>query len=582
MITDSENKIAPFNEIQGIASTNVPAYSNEYDDFIAFEGFYVHGIFTGFKWQCVEFARRWLLLRKSCIFQNVGSAADMWQELKYVECVTDGRKFPIKTYSNGCSAKPQCDSFLIYPRSDENPFGHIAVICEVQEDFIRVAEQNYQFHYWSNNYSRQIPMIKHNDLYYIEDYYNVYGWMVIENNDQLKPLNQSILQKYQQSKPIGKLEHCFISNENFDLYNEKLLIQSNDKDRSYYKADEDFLLNISSTSNELYRLFMQVTENIIHNDELLIGFGIPKQFWSQIRRSWTNERHFDIIGHLDFKFDGKKLKLCQYKTENGLTILESAVIQEKRAQIMDLNYDFTSSFQLHRLLVKNWKRLNIKTTIHILIDNNQEEMMIALYMKKIMTEADIDSKLCILPNDLYWKDSNIVDKDDQIVKIVWKLWNWKMIFQDYLDRYCDDGKENGWKSMNDKHPCLNDILLNQQIRIIEPIWKSITTHTSFLPVLYRMFPNHLNISQDQSILSEDSKEISFVNSSMDADVISYDSMSGYFDDHYIPQQSKNFSEHSDKTIVSWIINDLFSGFSICDEQNQITDANNFLTYCCII
>jgi glutathionylspermidine synthase len=567
MTTEIEKKIASFNEIQGIASTNVPAYSNQNDDFISFEGFYIHGIFTGFKWQCVEYARRWLLLRKSCIFENVGSAADMWQKLIYVECVTDGRKFSVKTHSNGSPHKPKCDTFLIYPRDEEIPFGHIAVICEVQEDFIRVAEQNYQFRYWSSNYSRQIPMIKRNDLYYIEDYYKVYGWMEIENNDQLKPLNQTVLQKYQQSKPIGKLEHCFISNKTFDC--------------SYYKADEDFLLNIGSTSNELYRLVMQVTENIIFNDELLIGFGIPKQFWSQIRRSWTNERDFDIIDHLDFTFDGKKLKLCQYKMKNALTILESAIIQEKTAEAMNLDYDFTSSFQLNRLLVRNWKRLNINTTIHILIDNEQEEMITALYMKKIMTEVGIDSKLCILPNDLYWKDSDIVDKDGEIVKIVWKLWNWEMIFQDYVDRY------------NDKHPCLNDILLKQQIRIIEPIWKSITTHPVFLCVLYTMFPNHPNILQDESILSEDSKQIPFFNWLMDeqnnGDILSYDvkdnfTIDKYFDTRYLSQEflSENNSQHSDKTITSWIINGLFSGFSIHDEQNQITDAKSSLTYCCII
>jgi glutathionylspermidine synthase len=324
---------------------------------------------------------------------------------------------------------------------------------------------------------------------------------------------------------------------------------------------------------------MKVTENIIYNDELLIGFEIPNQFWSKIRQSWRNERNFDLIDHLDFTFDGNKLNLCQYKIENALTILESAVIQEQKAQAMNLDYNFTSSFQLHRLLVRNWKRLNINTTIHILMDNNQEEMTTALYMKKIMTEAGIDSKLCVLPNDLYWKDSDIVDKDGQIVKIVWKLWNWEMIFQDYVNRYRDGEEE---KLMNNNHPCLIDILLNEQIRILEPLWKSITSHTSFLPVLYAMFPSHPNILQDKWILSEDSKEISLVNWSMDeqnnGDIILYDmkdndSMNGYF------QESEN---NSDKIIVSWIINGFFSGFSIHDEQNQIIDKKNSQTYCCII
>ncbi|CAF1451902.1 unnamed protein product [Rotaria sordida] len=597
MMTDEKQEIVPFNKVQGIASTNVPAYSNEYDDFISFEGSYLHGIYTGFKWQCVEFARRWLLLRKSCTFKNIGSAADIWQELTYVERITDGEKFPLKTYSNGSLHKPNCDTFLIYPRSEDMSHGHIAIICEVQENFIRVAEENYHFHYWLNNYARQIPMIYRNGLYYIEDYYNVYGWMEIENNHQLKPLDESninlVLQKYQQSKPIGELKRCFILNKTFDhdyssvdINNgkEKFLIQSNNKNVFYYQANEDFVVNISNTSNELYRLFMQTVDYIIHNDKFLTFFEIPHQIWFRIRRSWTDEHDFDIIDHMNFKFDGKHFKLYQYKSNQALTIFQSTIAQEKWAQDMNLNYDFTSSFQLHHLFVRQWKRLNIQTTLHILMDNdNPKDLEIILYMKTIMTEAGINSKLCLLSNDLYWKDSIIVDKDGEIIKIVWKLWNWKTIFQDLRDQYRDNkGGEEGWKSMNNERPCISDILLNEQIRIIEPLLKSIINHKAFFSVLYRMFSNHSDILQNECFSSEDSKHISFMNSSMEEQ--NNDGIEEYFDSHHISQEilSDKNSKNSDEIIVSWMIYSLCSGFSICEHQNHTTNANNAKTYCCII
>jgi glutathionylspermidine synthase len=367
---------------------------------------------------------------------------------------------------------------------------------------------------------------------------------------------------------------------------------SNYTDGLYYKADEDFLVNIGNTSNELYRLFMQATDCVIHNNELLTRFGIPEQFWSRIRQSWTDKHEFDIIDHFNFKFDGKELKLCLHKTDSALTVLKSAVAQEKLVKTMNLDYNFTSNFQLHKLLVRNWKRLNIKTTIHILIDNEQEEMVTALYMKSVMTEAGINSKLCIIPNDLRWKNSMIVDKDGDIVRSVWKLWNWEMIFQDYVDQYYDDKQNNGWRSVNNEHPHLSDILLNEQIRIIEPLWKSITSQTVFLYVLSTMLPN---ISQNKWVLLEDSKQISLINRLMDKQnnrrIIPYnmkenfridDGIDEYFDSHYILQQpssTKNY-RHSNETIVSWMSNGIFSGFSICEDQNQITD--NTITYCCII
>ncbi|CAF3542170.1 unnamed protein product [Rotaria sp. Silwood2] len=100
----SETKVVPFNKVQGVASTNVHAYSNGDGDFFSVERHYLHGIFMGFKWQCVEFARRWLLMRKSCIFPPVPHAADMWHDLKFVERVTDGKKFPLKLFPNGNSS----------------------------------------------------------------------------------------------------------------------------------------------------------------------------------------------------------------------------------------------------------------------------------------------------------------------------------------------------------------------------------------------------------------------------------------------------------------------------------------------
>ena len=507
-------KTVPFNRIQGITSNNVPVHSNEYDDYISFDGYYIHGVYTGYKWQCVEFARRWLLLRKSCIFQSFPAAANMWEDLKYIERVTDGRKFSVRTHSNGSLNKPQCDSFLLYPCGENIPFGHIAVICEVHEDFIRVAEQNYRFHSWPDSYSRQIRMVKRDGGYWIEDYFPVNGWMEIEQNEQLKPLDpsrESILDQYRSLKSIGQFECC-----------------TNNCKEIYCKVDEDFLLNLSCISNELYQLFRETTENVIWNDQLLKGFGIPKVFWPRIRQSWVNEGQLDLINYLQLKFNGKQFQLCHYRSDQILHTLECASEQTEKVQSMELVHDFTSTFQIHRLLVRNWKRLNIQGTIHLLIekDDDEDEMKIGLYIKKVMMEAEIDVKVCRVPEDLFWKNENIVDNDGQMVKIVWKDWHWERIFQN-REEY----------SHKDKHPCLYDILFHPHIRLFEPIWKSILNHSILLPVLCAMYPNHPNILPSDCILSEDC---------------------------------------SDKTIISWMINRFFSGFTVHNDRNPSS------MYCCVV
>ncbi|CAF1234098.1 unnamed protein product [Rotaria sp. Silwood1] len=186
--------MVPYNQVLGIASSNVPAYSNGDDDFFSAEHHYCHGICTGYKWQCVEFARRWLLLRKTCIFKSIGSAADAWHELSSIERVTDGKKIPLIARSNGSSTLPKKDSLLIYPRCRDLPFGHIAIITEVGSNYIRIAEQNYRFHRWSGNYARQIAMVVKDGECYLKDYYKISGWMEIAGNEELQALGESALE----------------------------------------------------------------------------------------------------------------------------------------------------------------------------------------------------------------------------------------------------------------------------------------------------------------------------------------------------------------------------------------------------
>ena len=183
-----------YNEVLGIASSNVPAYSNGDDNHFSGEQHYVHGIFTGYRWQCVEFARRWLLLRKTCTFRSVRTAADVWHKLSQIERVTDGKQFPLILRPNGSSVAPKKDSLLIYPTCRDLPFGHIAIITDVGRDYIRIAEQNYRFHRWSGDYARQISMVVKDGSYHLNDRYRIDGWMEIGGNEQLQPLDQAAVE----------------------------------------------------------------------------------------------------------------------------------------------------------------------------------------------------------------------------------------------------------------------------------------------------------------------------------------------------------------------------------------------------
>lgn len=192
-----KEKLAPYNDIIGVASSNVVAYSNGNDSFISQEDSYLHGIYMGMKWQCVEYARRWTYLRKGAIFSSVDGANQIWDQLKYVEQVTDKQQFPLKQHPNGSPNLPLRNSYLIYPIQRDMPYGHVAIIVGVLPNAIRVAEQNFYFHYWNSSYAREIPVVKRNHLFYINDTYEVFGWLEIDDKNQLKPLTQLTAEKLQ-------------------------------------------------------------------------------------------------------------------------------------------------------------------------------------------------------------------------------------------------------------------------------------------------------------------------------------------------------------------------------------------------
>jgi trypanothione synthetase/amidase len=613
----SQNPTIPFNKVQGVASTNVHAYSNGDDDFFSVERHYLHGIFMGFKWQCVEFARRWLLMRKSCIFPAIPCAADMWDDLKYVERVTDGKRFPLKLYRNGSPHKPKHDSLLIYPRSTELPFGHVAIICDVVPDSIRIAEQNYIYHSWSDNYAREISLAIKDNCYFMTDEDEIIGWIEIDDNDELQPLDETkldlILKQYQEAKPIGTLERCSITDKSFHSINNWLdesdpaeqyfiklygpeLIRADTDTLPYYKVDQELTLSIGSTSNELHQMFMDATNYVMENDDILKHFCIPEVFWSRIRQSWLNEKDITMMGRFDLAFDGQQLKTFEYNADSASALFEMAIIQEKWAQAVKLDHTFMSGFQLHRLLIKSWKKictnLNIKC-VHLLIDDDQDEILTALYMKYVLKETNIESKLCILYNDLYWKDSKIIDKDGSEVRLVWKTWMWESVFSDYLQAEKDE-KLN--KKINGEHPRLCEILLNDDIQVIEPLWKVIPSNKAILPVLWSMFPNHPHLLRSEWTLTDDLKQGGYVKKPIVGrcghNVTLYDVNGGsvldetqgkFIDRNSIYQKLFPLPKHDGYYAIfgSWIIHGLFAGFGIREDKKLITDADSPVTACSI-
>ena len=160
-------KPAPFGTVIGIAPCGVPAYSSHYASASLREKLLnlKHkngGVYYGIRWQCVEFARRWLITARGMTFGDVDMAYQIF-ELQHATRLTDKAKVAFDCVPNGSTrerARPAFGSVLIWNEGGMFKWtGHVAIVTEVGDQFVRVAEQNVTDAPWEGrNWSRQLTV----------------------------------------------------------------------------------------------------------------------------------------------------------------------------------------------------------------------------------------------------------------------------------------------------------------------------------------------------------------------------------------------------------------------------------------
>lgn len=171
----------PYGEVLGVSSPDVKAYSNCQPACVNFEPTMVNDIYTGIRWQCVEFARRWLLVHKGAVYGDVETAADIWDKIDHLTHVESNKIIPLESHLNGSTQPPLIGDLLIYTKEFNNT-GHVAVVTNVDYDkgLIEVGEQNYKNEKWPGNYARSIEFMKKDKRFWLLDGY-LLGWKKIIN-----------------------------------------------------------------------------------------------------------------------------------------------------------------------------------------------------------------------------------------------------------------------------------------------------------------------------------------------------------------------------------------------------------------
>jgi len=130
---------------------------------------FVKDVFVGVRWQCVEFARRWMIINKKSSFGEIEGAHQIFN-LTIVEDLTKiNITKPFHSINNGHIKPPMKGDLIIYPISSDAPYGHVAVVGGINLllGYLDILEQNYS-NYWvnPNYYARRVVILKCNRIEY--------------------------------------------------------------------------------------------------------------------------------------------------------------------------------------------------------------------------------------------------------------------------------------------------------------------------------------------------------------------------------------------------------------------------------
>jgi glutathionylspermidine amidase/synthetase len=313
-----------FGKELGTALGGVISYSSDYEtadeeDYPSRSHYrsYVDGIYMGYKWQCVEFARRWLYVNKGYIFNDVAMAYEIFR-LRYVRDIVNSIELPLNAFKNGSQRRPEPGCLLIWDEGGEfEETGHVAIITEVYEDKIRVVEQNQDFSKWPDGqgFSREIKAkIESSGDYWLRCPSNdstILGW-VVQTDEPTHAITLDAPDKEMfnivscKAKDKQKIDTPWlnVANEDENAFVEIMqghtLSSAASNKLKYYQISAVAKEALESATDELHQMFLHATDYALEHPELLNKFGLPEEILSKVRTSWANRKNQLITSRFDF------------------------------------------------------------------------------------------------------------------------------------------------------------------------------------------------------------------------------------------------------------------------------------------
>lgn len=512
MSVSTSESHAPFGALLGHAPGGVAIYSSNYDsldpnawpDDTWFRHYLDHE-YMGYKWQCVEFVRRFLYINHGIVFTDVSMAYEIFS-LRYLRQVVNDNILPLQAFANGCERAPVAGSLLVWQQGGEfDHTGHVAVITQVLADKVRIAEQNVIHHPLpvGQQWTRELVLVNQDGKYFIQDTFDdteILGWMI-----------QTAESQYSLPQPEIPAQCLAIHCQQVDdkgQFASHWLDEQDPVELAYVQAKEGHIVNANPyryftlshsaeqelirATNELHLMYLHATDKVLKDNELLALFDIPEVLWPRLRLSWQNRRHHMVTGRLDFCMDERGLKVYEYNADSASCHTEAGLILAKWAQQAGVTEGSDPGERLFNALTNTWKHSYARPFVHILQDNDAEENYHAQFVQRSLAKAGFESKILHGLDQLQWDTTGqLVDGEHRQINCVWKTWAWETALDQLRAEseaaYAGLPIRTGHSQDSVR---LIDVLLRPEVMVFEPLWTIIPSNKAILPVLWSLFPNH--------------------------------------------------------------------------------------------
>ena len=341
-------------------------------------------------------------------------------------------------------------------------------------------------------------------------------------------------------------------------------------DGKYWVEDYayEFSLNqineLEDATNELHQMCINVVGDIIKSGNYQ-HFGLSDKVISKIEQSWK-KNEFSLYGRFDLSYDGNNPpKMLEYNADTPTFLIESSVAQYNWIEQVKPSFDQFNS--IHEKLIDRWKlwakNKPLDTYIYFAsLENTEEDLVNLQYIQDTAIQANLLTSFIFLSEIGYDKNHNeFVDLDNHKIEYMFKLYPWEWMVNDEF---------------------FNNI--NDNIGIIEPIWKMLISNKAILPILWEKYRNHPNLLP--AFYEEDkAKQLgSYVKKPIlareGANVIMYNedgsvldrALGNYGKEGYVYQKTALLPQFDGMytAVGSWVVGDRACGIGLREDFSAIT------------